>query len=301
MKLIRTEGQAYQDIATAHHDLSLSSPQTPYSLNMNGQGYEYLGGRQNQGQPLQNRARDQGNLVGYGRQSRNSACYDMVSIHDNRQEESKSRCSHNPAQFPPRLPYNSPEISARGQYVSKMPELEKLSQKTFPKARPIDPQHHDSVGHIIPSEPLRSGVPNRSGTHRLLQWNPESISSSRHIDPSLIEGSPLVATSHQNYQQCIGHRSSTDPIIQGPNSAHPPNTPEKSEGEYKPRRISSHVQPLHVGIKPKADGKPQGLVRFINGQMEYREAKENIWKAAVYHEELRDTLIAEASLLGEYG
>ena len=239
---------------------------------MNGQGHEYLGGRQNHGQPLQNRARDQGSLVGFGRHSLNSDCYDMASIHDNRQEDSNSRRSYNPAQIPPRLPYYSTEVSARGQYVSKMPDLYKLSQKKFPRARPLDPQYHNSVGHVIPSQPLRSGVSNRSGIHGLLQWNPESISSSRHIDPSLIEGSPLVATSHQNYQQCIGHRSSTDAIIQGPNSAHPPNTTEKSGEGYKTRRISSHAQLLHVEIKTGADGKPQGLVRLINGQMEYRDA-----------------------------
>ncbi|MCJ1422813.1 hypothetical protein MMC29_000693 [Sticta canariensis] len=267
---------------------------------MNGQGHEYPGGRKNQGQPLRNRVRDRGSLVGYGRQSRNSDCYDVASIHDNRQEESNSRRSYSPTQFPPRLPYNPTQVSARDQYASKMPDLNKLSQETFPKARPLDPQHHNSVEHVIPSQPFRSGVPNRSGTHALPQWNPESIYSSRHIDPSLIEGSPLVATSHRNYQQRIGHRSSTDAIIQRSNCAHPPNTLEKSEEQHKFRRISSHAQPLHVEIKPGADGKPQGLVRFINGQMEYREAKENIWKAAVYHEDLRDTLIAEASLLGEY-
>lgn len=297
MKPIRKEEQAYRNIATAHPVLSLSSPQFPDTLNMNGQGHEYFGGRQNQGQPLQNRARDQGNVVGYGRQSRNSDSYDMASIHDNREEDLHSRCSYNPAEFPPRLPYSSTQISGRFQDVSKMPDPYSSSQKTFPKARAIDPQHQSSVGHVIPSQPLRLGVPNRSSTHGLLQRNLGSISSSRHIDPSSIEGSPLLATSHQKYQQCIGHRSSTDAIRQGLNSAHPPNIPEISEEEY----ISSHTQPLHVKSQHGADSKPHDSVRFINGQMEYREANENIWKAAVYHEELRDTLIAEASLLGVYG
>ena len=65
--------------------------------------------------------------------------------------------------------------------------------------------------------------------------------------------------------------------------------------------MSNYTQPSQVEVNPGADGKPQGLVRFVNGQMEYQGPKENIWKAAVYHEELRDILIAEASLLGEYG
>lgn len=66
-------------------------------------------------------------------------------------------------------------------------------------------------------------------------------------------------------------------------------------------RMPSRTQPLQVEITPGADGKPQGLVRFINGhgQMEYREANENMWRAAVYHEALRDALIAEAALFGE--
>lgn len=50
-----------------------------------------------------------------------------------------------------------------------------------------------------------------------------------------------------------------------------------------------------------ANGNPKGLVRFYGGQMEHREPNESDWKPAVYHEALRDTLIAEASSLGTYG
>lgn len=50
-----------------------------------------------------------------------------------------------------------------------------------------------------------------------------------------------------------------------------------------------------------ADGKPKGSVRFVRGHMEYQEINDSTWKSAIYHEELRDKLIAEASLLGEYG
>ncbi|MCJ1261094.1 hypothetical protein MMC22_000958 [Lobaria immixta] len=49
-----------------------------------------------------------------------------------------------------------------------------------------------------------------------------------------------------------------------------------------------------------ADGKPKGSVRFVRGHMEHQEVNDNIWRSAIYHEELRDKLIAEASLLGEY-
>lgn len=49
------------------------------------------------------------------------------------------------------------------------------------------------------------------------------------------------------------------------------------------------------------DYKVKGLVRFRLGHMEHRDHDEKIWKPAVYHEELRDALIAEASLRGSYG
>lgn len=49
------------------------------------------------------------------------------------------------------------------------------------------------------------------------------------------------------------------------------------------------------------DGKPRGMVRTIHGSLEHRAAEGDIWKPAVYHEELRANLIAEASLLGSYG
>lgn len=58
---------------------------------------------------------------------------------------------------------------------------------------------------------------------------------------------------------------------------------------------------LEGETKNGADGKSKGLFRFNGEQMEYREANENIWKRAVYHEELEDALIAEASVLGSYG
>lgn len=331
MNPIRTQGQAYQDIPAAHQYMSLSGPQVP--LNMNGRGYEYPGGRRNQGQPFQDRARDQGSFVGYGRQSRNSDCDDMASIHDNREEDSiyppynptQSPPKHpyfsaetfargqyiprqegsnypscNPDQSPPRHPYYSVETSARDQYVFKTPDQYKLSRKTFPKATPIDHQHHNSVGYAIPSQPLQSGYPNQSGTHRLRQWNSQSISPSRRIDPSLVEEYPFMATSHQNDQQWIGHRSNIGTSMQGSISSHLPNTTERSGEGYRLRRISSR-EPLHVEKKSGADGKSTDFVRFINGQMEYREANKGIWKPAVYHEEIRDTLIAEASLLGVYG
>lgn len=35
--------------------------------------------------------------------------------------------------------------------------------------------------------------------------------------------------------------------------------------------------------------------------MKHQEVSDNCWKQAIYHEELRDQFIAEASLLGEYG
>lgn len=37
-----------------------------------------------------------------------------------------------------------------------------------------------------------------------------------------------------------------------------------------------------------ADGTVKGLIRFNRGKLEHREAHENDWKPAVFHEELRD-------------
>lgn len=55
---------------------------------------------------------------------------------------------------------------------------------------------------------------------------------------------------------------------------------------------------------PGANGTPQGLIWFLNSQMDYRELTENIWNATTYHEELRDALLAKESslyVLGGYG
>ncbi|MCJ1260544.1 hypothetical protein MMC22_000406 [Lobaria immixta] len=56
----------------------------------------------------------------------------------------------------------------------------------------------------------------------------------------------------------------------------------------------------HAEIVLGADGKPTGLVRFIGDHMGHQEVSGDCWKQAIYHEELRGQLIAEASLLGEY-
>lgn len=60
-------------------------------------------------------------------------------------------------------------------------------------------------------------------------------------------------------------------------------------------------QPDDAPPKKGADRKPKGLIRYVRGTMEHREAKELSWKPAIYHEELREALIAEADLLGAYG
>lgn len=127
------------------------------------------------------------------------------------------------------------------------------------------------------------------------------MSPTREIYPSLSQESPSLATGFPRNQQGTESQPSTGGIQQGPNSVHPPDALEIPDEEYETRRMPSRTQPSQVEISPGADGKPQGLVWFIRGQMQYREVNEYIWKVAVYHDELRDALITEASLLGEYG
>lgn len=75
---------------------------------------------------------------------------------------------------------------------------------------------------------------------------------------------------------------------------HDPNVQVSAKGQ--------HGKDSKVKTKLGADGKAVGLTQFNHrGELEHREAKEIVWKPAVYHEELRDALIAEASLLGTYG
>lgn len=123
----------------------------------------------------------------------------------------------------------------------------------------------------------------------------------------------------------IGHMSSSDPhdrsnsvsaraIVssqiggkQGAARLVTQNTAQNSrhEGIHHPNvQISAngqHGKDLLGKPKVATNGRAKGLIRFSWGQMEHREANETAWKPAVYHEELRDTLIAEASLLGAYG
>lgn len=124
------------------------------------------------------------------------------------------------------------------------------------------------------------------------------MSPTREEYPLLSQESSSLAT---GFPRGIESPPRTEGIQQGPTSVHPPDALEIPDEEYETRRMPSRTQPSQVEIKPGADGKPQGLVRSVNGQMQYREVKEDIWKVVVYHDELRDALIAEASLLGEYG
>lgn len=130
-------------------------------------------------------------------------------------------------------------------------------------------------------------------------------------------------SSNQEYE--IGHVSSRTKLNQnsGVNArAIAPSPPSVYQGasgpvtgnaaqndEQEDERVSKVQNSLNgkLGKDPEgkldkgANGNPKGLVRFKGGQMEHREANESDWKPAVYHEALRDTLIAEASSLGTYG
>ena len=107
-----------------------------------------------------------------------------------------------------------------------------------------------------------------------------------------------------------GHSSISSSSIQRPDEiAENPIHIGPLNDRYEGERPSS-VQAPKKGQKGKtsharvilgADGKPKGSVRFVRGHMEHQEVNDNTWKSAIYHEELRDKLIAEASLLGEYG
>lgn len=188
---------------------------------------------------------------------------------------------------------------------------------------PSNQEHASSSVHA--SRPIATSRPNtQEGTeswtdsHIESQWEdpvpPQDDPDAPYDDPcSLNEGYEIGHVSsctQHNQNSGVNARAiapSPPSVYQGASGPVTGNTARKDEQEDG--RVSKDQSSLNgqwgkyssAKLDKGANGKSKGLVRFYGGQMEHREANESGWKPAVYHEALRDTLIAEASSLGTYG
>lgn len=134
-------------------------------------------------------------------------------------------------------------------------------------------------------------IPPPYGFESDLAYETKGTSSHAHLADDHISNHQTIAPG-----PVLMSQSNTEPLTQN-----------ASDNARSGRGRSANVQTLANGQSDKvppqkgADKTPKGLVRNVRGYMEHREANENSWKPAIYHEELRDVLIAEANLLGAYG
>lgn len=166
--------------------------------------------------------------------------------------------------------YDPPKFvssNLRGQHVQNTSDPSNSRQPPFDQEDLLSPELDDSRGAVIANQHVRSAAPALARSYIPLPQDRSTFAQT--------QDSRSPARSHSNGQRGTERQQTNDNLPQG----------------------FDNIAPLEIG----ADGKPKGLVRYIRGIMEHREAREITWRPAVYHEDLRDKLIAEGSLLGAYG